>query len=78
MIRSQAAKLWHVFDTAGRIRAPGGAYSRTRNDQPRTESAQIKGITAGGGRSRVRTWVGLADGFTDPWRKGRDLHERQS
>ena len=30
----------------------------TRRDRPRTEFGQFKGIAAGGGRSRVRTWVG--------------------
>src|SRR5215471_466368 len=77
MIRSRAVKFWHVFDTATRTRAPAIAYSRTRQDQPRTESGQFRGITAGGGRSRVRTWEGLADGFTDLWRNRSDLRERQ-
>ena len=66
MIKIATSQTWARIGTASRVRAPGAAYSCTRQDLPGTEPSQfIRGVSAGGGRSRVRTWVGLADGFTD-------------
>src|SRR5215467_15330644 len=38
---------------------------RRPKTSPRPRTRKPGAVFAGGGRSRVRTWVGLADGFTD-------------
>jgi hypothetical protein len=50
-----------------RSHRPLPRQTETRSERP--------GLTCEymGGRSRVRTWVGLADGFTDLWRKACEL-----
>src|SRR5215472_4202823 len=50
----------------------------TTHDGPRAwRIPRSRAVFAGGGRSRVRTWVGLADDFTGLWRNRSDLRERQ-
>ena len=65
-------KLGHVSGTASRIRALGAAYGHSEphpaaHDKisPSRGCPSSEDICTDGGRSRVRTWVGLADGFTD-------------
>ena len=55
--------------------APPGRWTRSRWVGPRAGNPG-HGPFAGGGRSRIRTWEGEADGFTDPWRNNSELCER--
>ena len=58
-------KLRRIFAGTTRRRPVSTGHSWTGTRQPLTLSALVKGHFRWCGRSRVRTWVGLADGFTD-------------
>ena len=58
--------------------SPGAASLPTHSyPSSRARARWPQGVSAGGGRSRIRTWEGVADGFTDPRRLRFDLRERQ-
>src|SRR5215831_14685149 len=78
MIKSRARQTWARMGTASRIGAPEVACSRIQQDQPIAGSSQLSSILAGGGRSRIRTWEGVADSFTDLRRECSYLRKRGS
>jgi hypothetical protein len=60
-VRYTSVHSWKQPDSHGLSRT-----HRTQSSGPRTRrNPKPRAVSAGGGRSRIRTWEGEADGFTD-------------
>ena len=68
IVRTRPGNFAAYSPPASRSRPVPSGPNRTRlGNSPHRGCADERLVPAGGGRSSVRTWVGLADGFTDHW-----------